>query len=159
LLLEPSLDEIVQYAINHLKSFPIQVYHQYKPQTVKPPLIVYRLSKSEKTKFQRYYKTLPDKNLHKIADANLTIHLFLIAPQNTALSLAQNLDKHIYSIKNTYINSLYIRFKYETFKPFDSNEFEKEGYLTMQAKLKANYPVLEEKITKKVQVVKNVKQI
>ncbi len=159
MLFQPNLDEIVQYAVNHIKSFPIEVYYQYKPQAVKPPLIVYRLSKEEKPKFQKYYKILPDRNFHKIADAKLNIHLFFIASQNTVLSLAQNLDRHIHSIKNTYINDEYIHFKYETFKPFESKEFEKEGYLTMEAKLEANYPILEEKITKKLQVVKNVKQI
>ncbi len=157
MLFQPSLEAIIRYAINHIKNFPITLYYQYKPQTVKPPLIVYRIDKEEKPKFQRFYKTTENKVYHKIADAKLNIHLFLIAHQNSIFTLSQRLDSHIFSIKNPYIDDEYIKFTYRTFQPFESKEFEKERYLTMEAILTAHFPILKVKDTIQVSV-KNVKQ-
>lgn len=145
MLKTPNLQAIYDYVLNHIKGHPIEVYHQYKPQKINPPLIVYRVEYKQTRKPRRYYQVLQDKNIHKIADLDIIFHLFLIAKQDQILNLANSLNSHIANIQNTNIENMKVEFDYEIFSPFESPEFEKEQFFTMKATLKALTIIFDEK--------------
>ena len=151
MLLTVNLKNLQDVVINHIKNFSIDIYHQYKPKNVKPPLIVYRTEIDQSEKTRKYLKILNGRNIHKIGDLEIKYHLFLIAKGNEIFNLAQSLDRHIYNLKNQYIESgdylFYVSFKYEIFKPFESPEFEKEEFLSMKSILTAKTVLTEERKT------------
>lgn len=147
-----NLQTLYDTVINHIKAYPIPVYHQYKPKTINPPLIVYRTEHKQTPKIQKYYKKTPGKNYHKLADLEVIFHLFLTAKQDQILTLSQALNSHISALKTAVIDNEKVHFTYEVFSPFDSPEFEKEEYQTMKAVLTAKTVILDERDTLQITV-------